>query len=345
MSRRVMYNYLELSYSPVSNHIFTIIKEDPLFQQLTQKSTLYVIAQRGELVLDNLDFLPLEDGQLICRFEIRQKGHKSVLKCKLPVYQDALAADLTRDLKFHLEYAMPKPVPPPQTFPQFNIVNLLFTYHDDTFIGWISPENFLQNYLNGVIEAEVSGPVEDFLRYKVHYVGKATEQNVWTRLTGHATLQQILSLEYPLHFGTLPTHEIAILFFQFRDAYKLHTISASEPISDEVVDSLLSRNQPTSRVISLDAEKALISAMQPKYNKEFYRSYPKSKDGLYPFKLDAYSFRIHSHIILEYQSGVIKGAPHLLQSDAIVVQKGKPLKVIKYFTSPSSPEEDHLPNS
>lgn len=255
MSRRIIFNYLELAYSPVSNYVFSIIKEDELFRELTKTSTLYIIAQRPELTLDNFHLQNADRGQLIALFEIRQKGNTSVPQCELPLYQAAMASDITKEIKFHFEYALPKPDPLPQSFPQGNIVNLLLFYHDNSFISWISPENFIQNWLNGAIEAEIDGPVEDFLKYKVHYVGKATEQNVWKRLTGHASLQQILSLEYPLHFGSLPTHEIALLFLKFREAIKIDTIGPKDKITTDFVDTLMARNQPSERTISIDAEK------------------------------------------------------------------------------------------
>lgn len=330
MAQKVMLNYLELAYSPVCNYVFTQIKTDERFRYLTQDSTLYVIGQRGELTIENFDLLPHKDGQVTALFEIRQKGNSSALLCKLQLYQSKLASDIKKDLNFHFEYALPKPNPLPKTFPQGGIINLLFTYRDGSFVGWLSPENFIQNYLNGAIEAEIEGPIEDFIKYKVHYVGKATEQNVWKRLTGHATLQEILSLEFPLHFGTLPTHEIAILFFKFYDSIKIHTVGVEDEITEDVINSVLGKNLPSEKTISLDAEKALINAMQPKYNKEFYKNYPKSKDGLYKFDLDGYSFRIHSHVILEYDDGSIRGFPNPIQSDAIVIEKGQPLRVFKY---------------
>ncbi len=40
--------------------------------------------------------------------------------------------------------------------------------------------------------------------------------------------------------------------------------------------------------------------------------------------------RLHSHIILEYESGRIRGTPNLMGGDSIVVEKNQPLKVINY---------------
>jgi hypothetical protein len=329
MSNKVIINYLELAYSPVCNYDFALIKQDEYFQSLTSNSTLYIIAQRKELTIESLYPKFIEPNQILLFFEIKQKGNSSNLKCELPIYQPNLASDINREVRFHFEYALPKPNPMPKKFPQFNIRNLVFSYHDGTFIGWISPENFIQNYINNTIEANITGPINEFIKYKVHYVGKATEQKIWKRLTGHSTLQDILSLEYPLHFGTLPTHEIAILFFKFKESIGFHQIGPNDKITTDVIDTLLGNNQPSPKVISLDAEKAFINAMQPKYNKEFYKSYPVSKDGLHKYNYDSYSFKIHSPIVLQYDGGTINGAPNLFTGDSILIVKEEPLKVIK----------------
>jgi hypothetical protein len=332
MARKVMFNYLELAYSPISNYVFSIIKNDERFQQLTEKSTLYIITQRKELLIDLQSIKYVDRYQVIISFDIRQKDNPHVLKCDLAIYQPNIASDISREIQFHSEYAFPKPNPLPESLPRQNIINLLLYYHDGTFVSWLSPENFIQNYLNGNIEASVTGPIENFLKYKVHYVGKSTEQNVWKRLTGHSTLQEILSLQHPLHYGTLPTHEIALLFLKFSDALKVHSIGPDDEITQDMIDTISGRNLPPEKTISLDAEKALINAMQPKYNKEFYKRYPKSKDGLHDYLLDAYSFSIRSNIILEYENGFIKGSASIMGGDSIVVEKGQPLKVLNKHT-------------
>jgi hypothetical protein len=327
MARKVLINLLELAYAPVCNYDFSRIKEDVMFQEFVKKSTIYILTQRKELTFEKLilEFEP--PNQTIICFEIRQKGNLAVLKCKLPVYQTNLATDSSQEISFHMEYGLPVPEPLPRTFPQDNIRNLLLFYHNGPFITWLSPENFIQNYLNGAIDAVVEGPVETFIKYKVHYVGKATEQDVWKRLTGHATLQEILGNEYPLHMGSLPTHEIAILFFKLKDAIGLHTIGVGDPIMDDVISSAKGTPLAPEKAVSLDAEKALINAMRPKYNKQFYKNYPVSTDGLSPFGLNGYCFQVHSHIILQYDNGEIWGRPGFT-ADSIIVKEGEPLQVI-----------------
>ena len=119
------------------------------------------------------------------------------------------------------------------------------------------------------------------------------------------------------------------MFFKFRESFRVHTIAPGDVIATDVMDMVMGVNIPTPKIISLDAEKALIQSMQPKYNKEYYKNYPVSKDGLYRYNLDRYSFQIHSPIILEYSNGEIVGMPEYFKPDSIVVSKGQPLTIIK----------------
>lgn len=329
MATQIMHNYLELAMPPVCNYDFHLLKNETEFQAMVANSTLYIIGQRSEFFINLLEFEGLAEDDLNVIFEIRQKGNNSVLKCKMPIYQNNFAKEIGVDIKFYMDYILGNPKPMSNTLPQSNIRQIIFTYADGRCFGWLSAERFLQHYLNGIWQAQVEGSVNDFLIYRVHYVGKATEQEVWKRLTGHSTLQQILSLEYPFHYESLPTHEMAILFLKHRDSINLHTIDNEDAITDKMIDSLLSRNLPDPKTITLDAEKALISAMQPKYNKEFYRNYPRSKNGLYPYNLDAFTFRILSPLILQYGDNEIVCMPDTQHADSIVIEKNKPLKIYK----------------
>jgi hypothetical protein len=184
------------------------------------------------------------------------------------------------------------------------------------------------------LEAEVKGNIKDFTKYTVHYVGKATKQNVLQRLTGHSTLQEILSVEYPLHYGDLPTHEIAILFFKFFDTLAINTFDIHSD-TKIMAETLLGHNMPSEDTIFLDAEKAFIKTMQPKHNKEFYNNYPHSKNGLYSQNLDAYSFSIMDDITLVYKEGEIEGSTAYMQSDFILIKENKDVEVIKVSSAGS----------
>jgi hypothetical protein len=327
MTTRALFNQLELAFAPVCNYDFTYFRSDEGFRRQVQSSTLYLITQRPELTFEEVVPTAIDGGQVILHFIIRQKGHDSILNCQLPLYQNAYARDINKEIQLHFQYALPKPDPMPKAFPQNGVRNLLLYYDNGPFIGWISPESFIQNCLNEAIEANIVGPIDDFLSYKVHYVGKATEQAVWKRLTGHSTLQDILSQEYPIHYGTLPTHEIAVLFLKVQEPMGFLTIGPDDPIPSNISDFMNGANLPSNRVLSLDAEKALIQAMKPAYNKVYYDNYPHDKEGLSALSLDSYSYQIWSNLRLKYEGGNICGRPDLF-ADALLVRKGEPLQVI-----------------
>jgi hypothetical protein len=126
----------------------------------------------------------------------------------------------------------------------------------------------------------------------------------------------------------LPTHEIAVLFFKAQMDFGIYTIGRDDPFPSYIAEALAGTNLPPERAISLDAEKALIRAMQPKYNKIFYDRYPEGKDSLSGYRLDSHSCRIYNHLILKYDNGEIRGRPDLF-ADSIFVRNGLPLKIIK----------------
>ena len=85
-----------------------------------------------------------------------------------------------------------------QEQPPFNHIRSFMLYGVGNEIGsWFSPERFLFSCWNEHIKADIKGDIISFLKYAVHYIGKATEEHVIKRLTGHEHLQDILSKEYP----------------------------------------------------------------------------------------------------------------------------------------------------
>jgi len=86
---------------------------------------------------------------------------------------------------------------------------------------------------------------------------------------------------------------------------QMHTFGDNADI-DEMVNSLLGKNMPEQRTIFLDAEKALINAMQPKYNDELFKNYPKSADGLYKHNYNSISYTFTDPITLVYDKGEIE---------------------------------------
>lgn len=327
MDRKVLLNQLQLVYSPLCNYDFTSFRSDLVIQNVIQRSKLYIIAQRSEIRFDNIR-PNLPDKSL--EFEIRQQGNPNVLFCKMPLFQEHLAKDPTKEIILYFGSNDPENVMDEFGLSNIHGFKLYEEYEsDETFIAWFSPEKFLQNFWKGILDAEVSGDIHHFTKYKVHYVGQSTKQNIWKRLTGHNKLQDILSLEYPFSYGSLPTHEIVILMFGFKENLQFHTWGRESPVED-MVDSFLGKNLPNERTIFLDAEKALINSMQPKYNQELFKKYPVSKDGLSKHKYNSISYSFSDPITLVYDKGEIEGGLSFFGGDALVVKENSSVELFKH---------------
>jgi len=334
--KNVLLNQLALSYSPLCNRDFTQLRGDLDIRTAIEKSSIYVIAQRPVLRFDNLR-PNYDDGSL--EFEIRQEDNPNVLKCRMPMFQEVLGTDPSRGIDIYGgSNGGPKKPLTIGTFPAHNLhgFKILDVDPDDEtqkrFLIWFTPEKLLQNWWNDLVEVDIEGDFRAFTKYKVHYVGKATEQEIWQRLTGHSKLQDILSLENPLCYGSLPTHEIAILTFMFQENMFVRTLG--EPSADgDLSNWYLGKDLPEQRTIYLDAEKALIHAMQPAYNEELFKNYPKSTDGLHKHNLDMVNYTLTDPITLVYEKGEIRGGLSPWGGDAIRVTNNTKAEFIKFDNS------------
>lgn len=326
MENKSIINQLKLAYGTLTNYEFAIVKNDPFVELALDKASLYIIAQRAVISFENI--IPNQKDNLL-EFEIHQKKNPNILKCKLPYLQGAIEATGEYEIHLALNFIDKKNIqdkPPIGNVYGFSLIEKM--KEKDKFLIWFSPEKLLENVINGNIYCEIEGDFREFLKYKVHYVGKATKQSILKRLTGHNTLQDILSLEHPFSYGDLPTHEIAILCFEFQDNIEIKTFGI-ESDDNDITDSIMGKNYPNQEKIFLDAEKALIKAMKPGYNKELFNNYPISKDGLYNDNYDVITYTFVDPITLEYENGTIEGGTSYLGGDNIIISNNDTFELIK----------------
>lgn len=332
MYSKRLFNKLKLSFSPLSNYDYSLLTSQTSLTDILAESHIYMIVQRPCLTFEELYVDPTKKEDPILRFKICKKGSSEVLECGFP-YRRGIFNELFRErmgLSFIPDYEFLE-----ETFtdPPFNHIANFLMFADENGSGsWFSPEKFLFEYWNEFYESDVKGDISNFLKYKVHYIGKATEEHVIKRLTGHAHLQDILSVEFPLHYGSLPTDEIAILFYEFSDNIHLAMFGPDDDMDEVLFQQMLDGNLPVvpPKKIYLDAEKALIHALKPKHNKIFYKNYPQSNDGLTQEQLDVYTYTFFDPITLVYAEGEITGNDHFIEADTLLVKKGEPLKILKH---------------
>lgn len=80
---------------------------------------------------------------------------------------------------------------------------------------------------------------------------------------------------------------------------------------------------PDQRTIYLDAEKALIHAMQPKYNEELFKNYLKSIDGPHKHSFNSIAYTLTDPITLVYDNGEIRGGLSPWGGDTIRIVTNK----------------------
>ncbi|NRT17178.1 hypothetical protein HNP99_003557 [Flavobacterium sp. 28A] len=328
MERKSLLNQLELGYAPLTAYEFAITKNDIFIERALKNASLYIIAQRPVITFENVS---VDENSYSLIFEIHQKENSNIIKGKLPLIQKAVDSNDNDTIAVAFNY-LDKKSETQNSFPLYNIhgfslVNVL--ENENKFLIWFSPEKLLQNWWKGNIECELYGDFRSFTIYKVHYVGKATRQSILKRLTGHNTLQDILSLESPVTEKQLPANEIVILPFEFKDNLQFQVFGKESTI-ENMVSSLKGENYPKQEKVFLDAEKALIKAMQPQYNKELFKSYPISKDGLYNDNYDTISYTFIDPITLKYSEGEILGCLTNIGGDSIIISNNKDFKLVKH---------------
>jgi hypothetical protein len=336
MFSKRLFNKLKLSFSPLSNYDYVLLTAQTSLPDILADSHIYMIVQRPCLTFEELYVDPTNEDDPVLRFKICKKGTDDHLECSFPyrrgmfkeLFKEKMGLIFTPDYEFiNQQYTDP---------PFYHIANFLMCADEDGYGSWFSPEKFLFERWNDFYESEVKGDISDFLKYQVHYIGKATEEHIIKRLTGHEHLQDILTVEFPLHYGSLPTDEIAILFYEFSDNIHLAMFGPEDDIGLDLFQQMLDGNLPVvpKKKIYLDAEKALIHALKPKHNKIFYKDYPRSKDGLQQEHLDVYTYTFFDPITLVYAEGEIVGSDHFIEADTLLVNKGAPLEILKHERSP-----------
>ena len=322
--KKLIQNKLGLAYNAITSFEFALVKNDSFLDIALEESSLYVISQRPIITFENVFFF---ESNLF--FEIHQRGNENILKGKLPLMQNELGFTKKDTIALALNFLDKNNFKRNQPFNDLYGFSLVKQdANNPKIIIWFSPEKLMFNWWKGKIKCDIEGDFKSFLKYKVHYVGKATKQSILKRLTGHSTFQDILSLQNPITYKDLPSHEISILCFKFDDNIEI-SIFGENSSSEDMIKSINGKNFPKQEIFFLDAEKALIQAMKPKYNKELFKKYPQSKDGLYLHKYDYISYTFIDPITLIYDEGEINGGIDFDGGDIIEIKNNKESILVK----------------
>jgi hypothetical protein len=314
---------LQLTYAPISAHDFAVLKTEAAFRQSVTDAMLYAICQRQMLSFENVT--PTPDGKELL-FEIHMQNSSHQLSCRLPLHQATLDAGEGLQAHFGFYEEDDRSVIPPYK----GVNGIQFYTEKGDFVLWLSPDKFLHHYWSNLLEASVEGDLREFTKFRVLYVGKATDQLAIDRLTGHYTLQDILSLEKALVKGTPSAHEIMLLLFEVGAGDYIATLAGGD---DAALDRAFGDNLPDKKTVALDAEKAFVKLLQPNYNHHTKRfpNYPKSTDGLYQYAFDKFTYQVKEDITLFLNEVVVQGSVNGQEVDLIVVDANKTVEIVQLY--------------
>lgn len=188
---------------------------------------------------------------------------------------------------------------------------------DEKLVFATTPDHILM--MRGRKQSLVSGfdNYRDLLTFDLLYIGIAkSNQDSYSRLIakGHKARTDILAAEEQRTPGARVSDETYLLLFEVEPVVITTFVGMGE-LDDEDLDFSVNYH----RIIA-DAEKAVISAFKPKYNKQLYKNYPQGTDGLYGQGYTGYSYSIAEGFAFNTAYGTIRGARDsaeiLLSNDA-----------------------------
>ena len=293
---------MKLSYSPLSSFDFAQLKNDPSILKAIENSTLYIITKRPVLYFENVR-MDRESWSLM--FEIHQNENPLTLNCRLPLDQEYLFSLEDNPVSLRFWYSDEKFKSDGEIKKRVTGIQFYVGETTTQFRLWLSPEKFMKNYTSQSLLADVEGDVRNFRKYQVLYVGKATDQSIAKRLSNHAKLQEILSLENNISKEELTRDEVVLLLFEIRP--ELITRSYTSEVDLEFLVPLLKGELPAPAKLTADAEKALIKLLKPHYNQVRYANYPMGTDGLYNDRYDHIIYFFRDELELLYVNATILG--------------------------------------
>lgn len=317
---------LELANHPISAYEFEHAKDEHIFRRNVELAQLYIIGQRPMLYFDNL---AIED-QSILHFEIKSRSYEKTLKGEINLIQQHLIE--SDEPTFQLGLGSHELRFDEENKHQVKLEINGFTIDEEIdgdliSKGGFSPDKIIYCYYKQYLDIKLQGNISEFLKFHVLYIGKATEQKVYERLSRHSTLQSLLSTIRPIDQGSLPAHELFILPIKLGENAKITQFGLPDS-ADQIVKHFENPSLPGNKAVALDAEKAFISSLKPSNNKIMFLKYPKSVDGLFNDNFDAYSYSIQEPITLIYEKGDIVGDLNFMMGDGILVVENKDVIVL-----------------
>lgn len=190
-------------------------------------------------------------------------------------------------------------------------------------------------YSNNWLDIIIQGSFTSAITYEVLYVGEAVGEKLTQRFKAHHALQDMLIEEKAITPFFDKSEELILMPFTINsNMCSMLTGMSSEK---DWMKAFSGDFDVTPNQISLDAEKAFVHGMNPKYNSIRFKKYPVSKDGLYKSEASVFYYSIAANMILKYDEGNIIGCVDTVFSSSIVGDKDGVTKVFAPLENKAEP--------
>ena len=265
------------------------VEEDVIRRRL-DGCTIYMLVHRPLTYFDNVEF---REGRL--HFEIADRANPP-LQCRVDLVDMGICSPgetIDVETAWHTNEAQ-------QSQPLRDVAAIRLFREDGTFILWWSPHKILYEMIvNGLQVATADGDPRSFLNFKVLYVGKAFDQKVWDRLTGHDKMQRIMTVQNPV--GAAPAarapFEVSLVlltpvglsemieapFMGYATPPGITPVLHDVDFADEEALGRFAMEQfvaLSDEAITREVEAYLIHRFKPQHNKVQFKSYPEIKGGM-----------------------------------------------------------------
>lgn len=323
-------NWLKLSYSPMTIFEFKQAKSLETFDfdifEALKSTKIYIIAKRKLPIMEFAEpfskkkitiKVKNEDEDNYLKFSFSKKYNKGLFGEGITKIK--IGSNLQRCLEWYADDFIPSNDNLPFQSVSFYKGNNKFFLNANFDRFWHLHSN------NRIHLSDFEGKIEPFITYEVLYVGKCDDEHIFDRFKQHHALQDLLIEENIIPKDYDKVNDLMILPFCVES--EVITVFNGKSAEKEFMESMLGQFSFCNRNIVLDAEKALVNALSPKYNKVKFKSYPKSKDGLYNKKLSLINYSIHEDIILRYGDNYIRGDEKGINPTVLYVD-GKDFQIV-----------------
>jgi len=277
-------------YPIVSAYEFEFLKGETVIRERLDNCTLYMIVQRPLTYFDNVR---LTDAHIF--FDIAD-GRNAPLRCRLNLAEAGVCED-GQAVDIQISFFSEKAETPEQPFRDVAAIRVYDK--DNNFLVWWSPQKLLFEMLVRGLRVAIAGDQlpTAFVDFNVLYVGKAFDQKVWKRLTGHSKMQRLLTVQSPVGASreAQAPFEISLILLSIiglREHVEYFGTTFTLPAGVEPIFHKLDGDEAIGRfgteplvklgdsALTTEVEAMLINRFRPLENEVLFEAYPDIAGGL-----------------------------------------------------------------